>query len=283
MVNSSAQVVRAPLPVLAATTGPSSFLADEISPDAQFRPRHVGIVARFLADPGYLEKLLPRPLEMAENTPEVSIFVNETVITTGAEPAVESEPSEERFREALIVIPCRYEGAEYGFHYLQYLTSEKWAYVSNFVGLWTKLASIDLMYAFPPSPMRAQVEPGACMKAVATRLGNRLLTVTFEAEREAEPDEVMMFRAPLVGMRYFPDLTVEKTAAPLVHDLVALELDDMGIAEAWAGNATLHFGDSEKEELYHLEPLEMLESYYMSGFTYINKGLTVLHDYLASE
>src|SRR4051794_2495714 len=107
-------------------TGNASFLPSErfTGDKPTFRPRHVGIIARFLADKDYLEKLLPQPLEMRENTPEVSIFVNETIFT-GTSIALETvEPSEHRIREALIVIPCQFKGDEYGFHYLQYLTSE---------------------------------------------------------------------------------------------------------------------------------------------------------------
>ena len=119
------------------------------------------------------------------------------------------------------------------------------------------------------------------LKATVSRLDQRIMTVTFRADRRVEPTVVTAFDDQLVGMRYFPDFSQGALGKPAVHDLVAMNLVELEIAEAWSGEAPLTFGRSEKEELYHLEPLRMLESYYITGFTYVNQGTTTIHDYLA--
>ena len=44
----------------------------------------------------------------------------------------------------------------------------------------------------------------------------------------------------------------------------------------------MSFGSSEREELHYFEPEEMLESYFVSGYSYRHRGVTVLHDYTKS-
>jgi hypothetical protein len=244
---------------------------------------HAGIVARFVPDGEYLAKLLPQPLEPSERTSEVSLFVNETVFAGVAPDLDMVEPSEARFREAILWISCQYQGVEYVWGYVQYITTEALAYSSNCSGRWTKLATIDLMFPSPPHPLHGEVEPGAELKATVTRLSNRIITTTFKVKEKVDPELVPTFHAPLVGMRYFPDHTVANRGNALVHDLVVGEHVEMGIAEAWSGDATVTFGRSEYEELYHFEPLRMLESYFINGFSYLNKGTHILHDYLAQK
>jgi hypothetical protein len=244
------------------------------------RPLHTGIIVRWIANADYATQLLPRPLEPADDTAEIAMFINETIIAGLTDADIDAvEPSEARFNEALFVIPCTYRGEPKAFHYLQYITSEHAAYASILTGLCTKLASIRLMLPFPPEPLHSGPVPGMKMKGTVSRLDDRIITVTFEARHAIDPGVVSTFETPLLGMRYFPDFARGARGKPLVHDLVEMDLAEIQIAEAWSGDATIVFGHSEKEELYHLAPLRMLESYYINGFSYENRGLRMLHDY----
>ena len=49
----------------------------------------------------------------------------------------------------------------------------------------------------------------------------------------------------------------------------------------WKGEATVDFGEFETEELACFQPKQMLDAYYISGMTFTNLGIRVLHDYLA--
>jgi hypothetical protein len=248
--------------------------------DVGVRPAHVGIVVRWIADGEYLARLLPHPLEPTDTTPELALFINDTVIDGLMDEDTEDiELTEARFNEALFMIPCSYRGEPKVFHYLQYITSEHAAYVCNLSGLWTKLATIRLMLPFPPAPLHSGPSEGTTIKGTVSRFDQRIITVSFSARATVAPSQVSTFDTPLVGMRYFPDFTKVNYGRPIVHDLVEFDLVDIAIAEAWSGDATITFGRSEKEELYHFEPMQMLESYYINGFMYDNRGLTVLHDY----
>jgi hypothetical protein len=216
----------------------------------------------------------------ADDTAEIAMFINETIIAGLTDADIHAvEPSEARFNEALFVIPCTHRGEPKAFHYLQYITSEHAAYASTLTGLCTKLATIRLLLPFPPEPLHSGPAHGTTMKGAVSRFDDRIITLTFEARQAIDPAVVSTFETPLIGMRYFPDLASAARAAPLVHDLVEMDLADIRIAEAWSGDATIVFGRSEKEELYHLEPVRMLDSYYINGFSYENRGLRVLHDY----
>jgi acetoacetate decarboxylase len=260
-------------------TGQASIMRPR--PDG-VRPAHVGIVARWVAPEEYVASLLPHPLTPSDTTSDIAMFVNFTEYTGGpAADRVEAEPSETRFNEALIMIPCVYRGEPKVFHYIQYITNERAAYACNWGGYTTKLATIKLLLPFPPQPLHSGPAPGTLMKGIVARFDERTIDLTFEAREPVDPTAVTIFDAPLVGVRHFPDFTKEARGAAVVHDLVELDMANVTIAEAWSGDASVGFGRSETEELYHLEPVRMLESYYINGFTYHNRGISVLHDYLS--
>ncbi len=256
-------------------------------PGARPRPIHAGIMARFLADGDYLAKLIPRPLRATERTPEVSVFLNVSV-PTGVELDPDlAELEEWRLTEALFTIPCEYEGVEYAWRYLMYVGSQRFFYSATMFGHVSKLAELDFLFPAPPHPPRGEVAAGTTMKATVSRFGQRIITSTFRATEPADPQELLQTvigygpGSPDVGMRYIPDMVAANRGKLLVHDLVANDIDDWELAEAWSGEATITFGTSEREELHHLEPIEMLESYYVSGLTYTNPGVEVIYDYLA--
>jgi hypothetical protein len=60
-------------------------------------------------------------------------------------------------------------------------------------------------------------------------------------------------------------------------------MDERVIAEAWRGDAEVKFGDSPREELDYFRPLEMMESYFLSGYSYLVRGPRSLYDYVKGE
>jgi acetoacetate decarboxylase len=245
------------------------------------RVAHVGLISRWIAPKDYAASLLPHPLTPSDTTSEIEMFVNFTEYTgRPAHERTDTEPTETRFNEALIMIPCLYKGEPKVFHYIQYITNERAAYACNWGGYTTKLARINLLLPFPPEPLQSGPSAGTLMKGTVARFDERIIDVTFEAKEAVDPAAVTIFDAPLVGVRHFPDFTKRARGSAAVHDLVELDMANIAIAEAWSGNADVTFGRSETEELYHLEPVQMLESYYINGFTYHNRGINVLHDYL---
>ena len=178
-------------------------------------PVHAGIVVRWRADPDYLARLLAHPLEPADASGEMAMFINDTVIAgLMDDEIVVAEPSEVRFREALFLIPCSLHGERKRFHYVQYITSEHASYISHFAGIWSKLAEITLMVPSPPDPPDGLPAPGMVMKGVVSRFGDRMMTVTFRVREAIDPARVTSFASPLLGLRYFSDYSTEGRGSP---------------------------------------------------------------------
>jgi len=266
-------------------TGRSSYWSQDFSAFAGIRGAHWGILARFRADAAYLGRLLPAPLEPAPNTGEVFLFINETLAIAEQERLADAAPAERRFREAILIFPCRYEGVECRYHYIMYTDSDWNVYIANLLGLWTKLADIDLLFPYPPNPSFDPFGGDGELRGSVARLGERIMSVSFRPRERVDPAATFAsgWRTPLLGMRYFPDISTQAKGRPLVHDLVRYDMDERVVAEAWRGEAEVAFGDSAREELAPFAPLEMRESYYMSGYSYLMRGPRALHDYVRGE
>jgi acetoacetate decarboxylase len=262
-------------------SGTASYYAADPEHSAGAIASHSGIVACFTCDGDAVARLLPYPLELRAGSAEGWVFLNETfVIRERLADLDATEPLEVRFKEAIAFFPCRLRDEEVQYHFVMYTDSDRNVYIANALGLWTKLATINLLLPFPPHPAYSPGEPSMPLKGTVSRFDQRVMTATFSAGAEIDASRLERFHQPIVGMRYLPDMRSDRRGAAVVHDLVAADLVEMRALRAWAGAATVEFGPSTKEELHPYQPIEMLESYYVDGLSYTNRGARVLHDYL---
>src|SRR5262249_29883487 len=154
------------------------------------------------------------------------------------------------------------------YHFIMYSDSPWNVVLAPLVGLPAQFASIDLMLPYPPNARYDRVDRGAVVTASVSRFGERIITTMFTATKQVDPTTITEFGQLTLGMRYYRDLTIGAGGKPLVHDLVNLVTEEATsgkegktTGEAWSGSATIAFGESDVDELHHLEPKRMLESY----------------------
>ena len=81
---------------------------------------------------------------------------------------------------------------------------------------------------------------------------------TLHFRKQVAPAEVPPFKFYL--MRHFPDY--ENPGQALVHDIVVSNITNARIADAWEGDAGIHFMPSLFEEVADLGPIEARNGYF---------------------
>jgi hypothetical protein len=255
---------------------------------------HAGIFALFRADRERVESLLPWPLEPNDASDIVLMFANQTQTGInlfreddhGLDVLARLSPHHITWHEVLFKLYCSYRGQRGMFFPFQYKDRDHSVALGLYDGLVTKLGRIDETYPMEGQPLNDVMAPGRIATLSVARHNERIITVRFEAERELPATQVMQ-RLDLTGewtniygLRYFPDYT-RPDHPPLVHDLIIWDMASAALARAWSGTVEVTFGSSDYEELYLLEPLELLESYFVYYEYQAGPGVCrQLHNYL---
>jgi hypothetical protein len=264
---------------------------------------HIGILARWRAERRNVEMLLPKPLELSETSDQIYLFLNQTQSAlnihrpSGAEDMDylrDLNPHHVSWHEALFMIPCLCEGRPAAFVPVQYKDVDHSVPLGMADGFWTKLATFHETFPFGPQPLNSEMASGGMARMNVSRFDERIITCEFTATRElthAETLAAIDIHEFLndVGIRYWPDYA-RPGEPPLVHDLIVYDMSALGderlgkgdIARCWEGDVKLSFGRSDYEELYLLDPIETLPSYfihleYQGGAA----ACRVVHDYVA--
>jgi hypothetical protein len=255
---------------------------------------HIGIFALFRADRAKVESLIPQPLEPNDASDVVLMFANQTQSGVnlfregddGMDFLARISPHHINWHEVLFKLYCSYQGQRGMFFPLQYKDRDHSVALGMYDGLVTKLAHIAETYPMAGHQFNDVMAPGRRATLTVARHNERIITVTFDAERELPAADVMDKLdltgewTNIYGLRYFPDFA-HPHQRPLVHDLVVWDMAAASLARAWAGAATVTFAPSDYEELYLLEPLEMLQSYFVYYQYQAGPGVCrKLHDYV---
>jgi acetoacetate decarboxylase len=253
---------------------------------------HVGIYLNWRVDPEKVAQLIPWPLEVTDDSERVWLFMNQTQSginrhnREGSQTRgwlAELRPHHVNWHEAMFRIPCAYKGELGYLLYVQYKDRDHSIYLGAYDGFTTKLADFRLTFPMTGQPFNREMAPGATARIVLSRLNERIMTAEFTAVRELPENEIERGDINILGMRHFPDYTA-RGKQPLVHDIVNWHMVKRSYSRAWVGDASITFGESRYEELYLLEPIEMLPSLFVYLEYQGGPGTAgVVHDYRTGE
>jgi acetoacetate decarboxylase len=253
---------------------------------------HVGIYLNWRVDPEKVAQIIPWPLEVIPESERVWLFMNQTQSginrhNVGGSRSREwlsaLRPHHINWHEAMFRIPCAYQGELGYLLYVQYKDRDHSIYLGVFDGFTTKLADFSTTFPMAGHPFNREMAPGSTARIVLSRFNERIMTAEFSATRELARDEIEQGDINIVGLRHFPDYT-GRGKAPLVHDIVNWHMVNRSYSRAWVGDANITFGKSTFEELYLLEPVEMLPSLFVYLEYQAGPGTAqVVHDYLTGR
>lgn len=245
-----------------------------------------GILCRWRTDRPSAEVLLPEPLEPVDETDRPYLFLAETQAGRSEAHIADEHPALTNWHDAVFLIPCAYRGVRGVFHWVSYkdFDLDYQIVLGAYQGLTTKLATFAKTFPLASQKLNREMQPGGVAQMVASRFNERIITASFIADRELAGGEIAGSIAldrlmRVVGIRFMPDFHTPGEPPPLVHDLVLWERAEAAVDRAWSGDAHVVLGRSEDEELFLLEPREMLDALFVHLRYRTGRG-RVLHDYL---
>jgi acetoacetate decarboxylase len=226
----------------------------------------------FRADRDALNALIPPPLEPLPE-PYGVVRVTELLNDQGTNGTLlEDEPELAQYTEAVVCIPASYRGVVGNYDPFLWVNNHACAAAAREVyGLPKKMAKIFLSRFYPSDP----IGPGKKLTGTLEGLSRRLLTASVRIRRIAAVSEMPKVET-FYTLRYVPHPEHE---GPEVYQLLQFKHRDYKVAQLWAGDATLSFGDAPNEELLPLQPTEILGGFYMEA-DWILPTPRILYDHL---
>lgn len=245
----------------------------------------VDIVAlQFRTDPDQILKLLPEPLELSQEQPDVAYvwFGDWQGIWSGAEDMLAVNPERVQYKECLLGVRCRCNGME--GHRVVYIWVDKDFSMARgwFMGFPKKFGQIYLgtenRHLHDLNPALPGVVPGARYGVWCAAHGERLVSAHVTLKKKIQPKELPSpFGTDLFHTVHFPSADVDNKK-PLVHQLVQTVSADMKFGEIWECDGDVEFHGSDVEELTDIAPKEVLSAYVIPvGFNIL--GTRLIREY----
>ena len=219
------------------------------------------LTIEYRAAPGSVARWLPDPVEPAEEDPDAVavIFADWQSCSDSFEELV--DPVRSQYREAFVVVRCRYRGETYSRCILIWVDKD-FAMVRGWhQGYPKKLGSIWITRPVRHGKAGPRLEPGGRFGASVSVHDRRVVDAGFTITGPAETNGFVN-ALPMLHSRFFP--SIEEGQPPSMDELVTMKSYDWEGSDVWTGDATLSFGPSPVEELESLAPVEMIAGYWRS-------------------
>ena len=246
----------------------------------------VDIVAiQYRTNPDEIAKLLPEPLELSKEEPDVAYawFGEWQGLWAGNSDMLGINAERCQYHECLLGVRCSYNGIE--GHRVVYIWVGKDFSMQRgwFMGFPKKIGTVWMgtrnrhLPALNPS-MQA-CGPGSHYAVHCEAHGERQVTGTIHVKESITPDQLPQpFGTDLFHSIHFPSADVDSSDQPLVHQLVQTVSSNIKFGELWAGDGELTYHDTLFEEHSAIAPKEVLGAYIIPvGFRL--EGTKLLHTY----
>jgi len=241
---------------------------------------------QYRTDPDQIRKLLPEPLELSKEQPDVAYvwFGDWQGLWAGHPNMLGINPERTRYPECLMGVRCSYKGIE--GHCVVYIWVDKDFSLTRgwFMGFHKKIGTVHMgtrnRFLHGLNPAMQATGPGSKYAAYTERAGERLVTARIELTEKIGPDGLPKpFGTDLFHTLLFPSADVHDRSKPLLHELVQTISSGTKFGQLWKGSGELEFGASMWEEHTALAPKEILGAYVISvGFRI--GGTKLIHDYV---
>ena len=241
---------------------------------------------QFRTDPDAIRKLLPEPLELSRDEPDVAYvwFGDWQGLWEGSRDMLGVNPERTLYTECLIGVRCRYGDVE--GHRVVYIWVDKDFSMTRgwFMGFPKKIGGVHMgttnrhLHALNPSMQPCG--PGSSYAAICEAHGERQVTARIKVEEKIGPDGLPKpFGTELFHTIHYPSADVTDHSKPLLHQLVQTVSSNTSFGELWKGTGEVEFHKTLFDEHAAIAPKEVLGAYIIPvGFRI--EGTQLLHDYV---
>ena len=232
------------------------------------------LTVEYRTDPANIRQLLPPEVQLAnaDEDPGAVAFIWADWQSCGADGAELLDPVRSQYREAFVVVRCRYEGALYSRCLFIWVDKDFALDRGNIQGYPKKMGSIHQTRPVTHGRAGPRVESGGrfgmTLAAGDRRLASATVTLTGES-----PANGFVNGHPMLHHRWFPRIELDGTDS--LSEVVTMSGVDVDLGTAFRGTATLELGESPTEELALLAPHEILGGYFRSVGTTFMGGRTL--------
>ena len=232
------------------------------------------LTVEYRTDVDKVRALLPPELELADDDPGAVAFIWADWQSCSESGEELLEPTRSQYKEAFVVVRCRFEGGTYSRCVLIWVTTDFAIARGVHQGYPKKLGSIHMTRAMPHGKAAPRLAPGgrfgATLAAHDHRLATARLTITGPADTNG-----FVNAHPMVHHRQVR--AIERGTGWALDELVTMSGYDADLGPAWAGEAELTLADSPWDEPAALLPVrEVIGGYYRQLGVSWNGGTTLV-------
>ena len=226
------------------------------------------LTVEYRTDPLHVRAVLPPDVELVhdDEDPGAVAFIWADWQSCGADRVELLDPVRSQYKEAYVVVRCRFEGQIYSRCVFIWVDKD-FALVRGYLqGYPKKLGSIHQTRPVTVGRAGPRLEAGETF-AMTLAAGDRRLANATITLRGESTNGGFVNGHPMLHHRWFP--SIELNGRDSLAEVVTMSGVDVELGPVFAGEATLELLDSPTEELTLLEPQEILGGYFRTvGMTF---------------
>jgi acetoacetate decarboxylase len=232
------------------------------------------LTVEYRTDPAAVAALLPHGVEPAhdDEDPGAVAFIWADWQSCGGDRAELLDPVRAQYKEAYVVVRCRYEGVLYS-RCLFIWVDKDFALVRGYIqGYPKKLGSIHQTRPVTVGQAGPRLEAGGqfgmTLAAADRRIASANVTLTGPASTNG-----FVNGHPMLHHRWFPRIELDATDS--LSEVVTMSGTDVELGPVYGGTASIELLDAPTEEVASLQPREMIGGYFRSVGTTFAGGRTL--------
>ncbi|GIU96369.1 MAG: acetoacetate decarboxylase [Actinomycetota bacterium] len=216
------------------------------------------LTLEYRTTPGAVARWLPEGVEPAEEEPDAValVFADWQSCAEGGEELL--DPVRAQYREAFVVVRCRYGGQTYSRCLLIWVDKDFALARGWFQGYPKKLGSIWMTRPVAVGRAGPRLEPGGTFGATLAAADRRLAEARFTITGPSQTGGFVN-ALPMLHSRWFPAIDGSTDA---LDELVTMRSHDVELGPAWTGTFDLVLHEAPGEELASLPVREPIAGYW---------------------
>lgn len=232
------------------------------------------LTVEYRTDPAAIRSFLPEGVSLAndDEDPGAVAFIWADWQSCGASGAELLDPIRSQYKEAFVVVRCRYRGQLYSRCLFIWVDKDFALVRGHLQGYPKKLGSVHQTRPVTHGLAGPRLEPGGKFGMTLAANDRRLAQATVTLEAECATNGFVNGHA-MLHHRWFPRIELDEHDS--VSEVVTMSGVNLDLGIAYRGTATLEVFDSPTEELAALAPAEIIGGYFRTVGTTFNGGTTL--------
>lgn len=230
------------------------------------------LTVEYRTDPERVMELLPPGAVLADDDPGAVALIWADWQSAGDDLSEILDPVRSQYKECFAVIRCQFDGETWSRCPFIWVDKD-FALVRGYhQGYPKKLGEIWMTRPITVGRAGPRLEAGGRFGATVSASGRLVARATWTLTSPAESPGFVNAH-PMLHNRFWP--AIESDGSPSVDELVTMRGYDSEVADVWAAEAEVEIAHTPTDELFLLEPREVICGYYHRVGTSWKEGTTL--------